>query len=177
MQNKWWIPLLKGVVFIVLGIVALNHPMDALLTLGTYIGYVSLFTGILYLIYSFTKKESQHSSSWYLLEGLLDIVFGLIILSNPAFTVEILPFLVGFWIIFLGITQTAGAFALSKIFPKGKVWLFLLGAISIIFGFIIVNSPVMSGMAITTMLGIFFLAYGITQVFSSFKLKDRDIIL
>ena len=172
MQKNWWIQLLKGILFIVLGILAFYHPEEALLTLGTYIGYVSLFTGILYLYYSFTRKEGQHSSGWYLLEGLLDVVFGLLILSNPAFTIEVLPFLIGFWIIFLGITQLSGAFAVRKIFPTGKIWLFLLGIISVILGLMIVNQPLLSGIGFTTMLALFFIAYGTVQVFSSFKLKN-----
>lgn len=172
MQNKWWIPLLKGIVFIILGVLSLMHPLNALLTLGAYIGYVSIFTGILYFIYYFTNKNEQEFTSWFLLEGLLDIVFGIVILSNPTRTAEVLPLLLGFWIILLGIVQISGGFALGKIYPKGKIWLLILGVLSIIFGFMIVNSPVISGMAITTMLGIFFLAYGGIQIYSSFKLKD-----
>ncbi len=172
MQNKWWIPLLKGIVFIILGILSLIHPLNALLTLGAYIGYVSIFTGILYFIYYFTNKKEQEFTSWFLLEGLLDIVFGVVILSNPTRTAEVLPLLLGFWIILLGIVQISGGIALGKIYPKGKIWLLILGVLSIIFGFMIVNSPVISGMAITTMLGVFFLAYGGIQIYSSFKLKD-----
>ena len=171
-KKHWWVHTLKGILFIILGCIALYYPEDALLTVGLYIGYFMLISGVFYLFALFSNKNQEHTKSWYLIEGLLDVILGLLIVSSPTFTLEILPYFVGFWIIFLGISQISLPFSLGKGFSGIKIWFFILGIISLIFGFMIINSPLISGIELTTMLGIFFIAYGIVQTFTSFKIKN-----
>lgn len=174
MKNKWQVQIIKGVLFVVLGVLAFFYPIEALLNLGLYIGYVSLFTGVLYLFYTITRKEGEHSSGWYLLEGLLDIVFGLIIITNPILTLEVIPFIVGFWVVFLGVIQISVGYALRHIVPVSNVWLLVIGVLSIVFGFLIINAPVISSTAITTLLSIFFICYGVAHIITSLKIKDAQ---
>lgn len=171
-KSHWWVNTLKGILFILLGCIALYHPAEALYTVGLYIGYFMLISGIFYLFALFNKKNRDHSRSWYLIEGLLDVILGGLIISSPAFTVEILPYFIGFWVIFLGISQLSVPFAMGKGFSGMKIWFIILGIISLVFGFMIINSPFISGVQLTVLLGVFFIAYGIVQTFASFKLKN-----
>lgn len=170
--KDWWIHTLKGVLFIIIGGLALYHPEEALLTLGTYIGYFMLISGVFYLFALFSKQNHEHTRAWYLTEGLLDVVLGIIILSSPTLTVEVLPYFIGFWIIFLGISQLAIPFSLANGVSGIKIWFIILGILSLIFGFIIINHPIITGIQLTVILGIFFIAYGLVQTFKSFKLKN-----
>ena len=171
-KKHWWVQALKGILFIILGCISLYHPEEALLTIGLYIGYFMLISGIFYLFALFSSKNQEHTKSWYLIEGLLDVILGFLIVSSPVFTIEILPYFIGFWIVFLGISQISLATTFGKIFSGMKIWFFILGIISLIFGFMIINNPLISGIELTTMLGVFFIAYGIVQTFTSFKLKN-----
>ena len=47
----------------------------------------------------FISRDSLPNWGWGLAGGLFDIIFALILLSNPALTATTLPFVVGFWII------------------------------------------------------------------------------
>ncbi len=171
-KKHWWVNTLKGILFILMGCVALYHPAEALYTVGLYIGYFMLVSGIFYLFALFNKNSRDRSKSWYLIEGLLDVILGILILSSPAFTVEILPYFIGFWVIFLGISQLSLPFVMGEGFSGMKIWFIILGIISLVFGFIIINSPFISGIKLTVLLSIFFIAYGIVQTFASFKLKN-----
>ncbi|CAM1342357.1 HdeD family acid-resistance protein [Tenacibaculum amylolyticum] len=171
-KNHWWVNTLKGILFIIAGVIALYNPAEALYTGGLYIGYFLLISGISYLYALFAKKNNDHSKSWYLIEGLLDVILGLLIITSPTFTMEILPYFVGFWVIFLGISQVSIPSILGKHLGKLKIWFYILGIISLIFGFMIINSPVISGIQLTVLLGMFFIAYGVVQTFASFKLKN-----
>ncbi|MGG8495401.1 HdeD family acid-resistance protein [Tenacibaculum sp. TC6] len=174
-NKHWWVNTLKGILFIIIGCIALYHPGEALYTIGLYIGYFMLVSGIFYLFALFSKKNNDRSKSWYLIEGLLDVILGILIVTSPVLTVTVLPYFIGFWIVFLGISQLSFSFGLDKGFSGIKTWFIVLGIISLFFGFMIINSPLISGIQLTVLLGIFFLAYGIVQTFASFKLKNTSL--
>ena len=175
-NKKWWIPFLKGILLIILGIIAVRRPEGALVTLGLYIGCLSLFTGIMYIFNSLSHREYDRSG-WFLVEGLIDMLFGVILVSNPGITLELLPFMLGFWIIFIGVTQISAGYALKKVIKKNRWMLYALGVLAIISGMLLINASVLVSLAITTFLGIYFITYGIFMVFSSMRLKDKDIAL
>ena len=167
MKNRWWIQLLRGGLFLVLGFIALQNPVGALLTFAVYIGYISLFTGLLYLFYFFTRTKNY----WRLLEAVLDIVVGLLMISNPELTADLFGLLVGMWMLFLGVTQLAGVYTLRQVMPSGKGWGILSGIISIVLGLMIISEPLSAGIAVTVLMGISFTLYGIIQIILSLKNK------
>ena len=53
--KRWWLLMLGGLVFLVLGFVSIAHPMAALLPVVIYIGLAALVSGVLSLIFVFSK--------------------------------------------------------------------------------------------------------------------------
>ena len=113
--------------------------MNAILGIAVYIGVSLLLTGIIQTGASFASRAALPNWGWALAGGLIDILFGFVLLSNPALTAASLPFVVGFWIIVSGIMSFADAFQSRK--EGNSLWgLGMLGGvISILVGYFITN--------------------------------------
>lgn len=169
--KNWWLVTLKGVLYAALGIWIMMTPVASLLGIVLFLGVAIFIAGIFYTIGAISSRKENDQWGWYLVEGVLDIIFGLILMFNPAITMIVLPFLVGFWAIFSGILQIGGAFSLKSL-GLGSWWLVLLGGIlALVLGWVIVWHPIISSMVITIWIGLMLLLVGLMYVIVSFGLK------
>ena len=104
---------------------------------------------------------------WKLAEGMLDVLFGIVLIANPEITAVVIPFMIGFWVMFYGVLVTVNAFSLKKF-----SWaLMLAGILTIILGYIIIFHPIIFGLTISVWVGITLLFVGISNVFFAFDIK------
>ena len=92
--------LIFGLLMILTGIFTWLNPDAALLAIALYLGIVFLLGGISYL-YAFF---SVHSGGLLAL-GLLDIIVGVILMTNLGVTVSSLPILLAIWVLCVGVSQ------------------------------------------------------------------------
>jgi uncharacterized membrane protein HdeD (DUF308 family) len=171
LQKLWWFTLLRGIILVLLAFFVFRHPLNALVGVAVYIGISLLITGIVQTGASFSLRNTVANWGWGLAGGLIDLLFGFVLLSNPAMTAASLPFVVGFWIIVSGIMSLADAFQSRK--EEGSLWGFgmVSGVLSIVIGYFITNNTLMGMLAITTWMGVGFLLAGILNIVIGFKLK------
>ena len=171
-QKLWWFNLLRGIVLLLLAFFVFRHPVNALVGVAIYIGISLLITGLLQTGASIGFRDLFPNWGWILAGGLLDIVFGFVLLSNPALTAATLPFIVGFWIIVSGIMSFADAFQSKK--EGNSLWgLSMLGGVfSVIVGYFIMSNIIVGALTITTWMGIGFAIAGMVNIVIGFKLKS-----
>src|SRR5690242_3297721 len=95
----WWIFLLRGLLFILLGIYMLSSPLRSYMALSFLFGLIIILAGIAELVHAFANRHVK-SWIWHLLVGIIDLVLGFILVSHLAVTMSILPFIVGIWFLF-----------------------------------------------------------------------------
>ena len=171
LQKLWWYTLLRGIILVLLAFFVFRHPVNAILGVAVYVGVSLLLTGIVQTGASFASKGVIPNWGWALAGGLIDILFGFVLLSNPALTAASLPFVVGFWIIVSGIMSFADAFQSRK--EGNSLWgLGMLGgALSVAIGYFIMSNILVGALTITTWMGIGFAIAGIVNIVIGFKLK------
>lgn len=170
-MKYWWLVLIKGIILIFLSFFIFGNPAGTLLGLALYIGISLMVTGVLLIITSISNRESDTQWGWNLAGGILDLIFGFILLSNPAVTATVLPFVVGFWMIFYGITLFVGSFGSKKEGDKNW-WVNLLGGIlTVIVGYIVMSNIITGAIAITFWIGTGFMLFGIVNISIAFKMK------
>ena len=98
-MKNWWLVLLNGIIMIILSFFIFGHPAEALLGLAIYIGIAMLIVGLLLIIYSLSVRKSDNQWGWKLTEGILDAIFGILLLSNPGITAAVFPFVLTWWIL------------------------------------------------------------------------------
>lgn len=180
MKNKvqnWWLRLLKGIVLIILSFFVFRHPIGTLLGLTTIIGVGWMLTGIFMIIASITVRESDDNWGWRLAEGIMDVIFAGILLSNPGITAAVLPFFLGFWLIVNGVTTFSGSFRSKK--EGDSSWgLSLIGGIlTILFGWFVMSDFFAGAVAITIWIGLGLLILGIVNIVLSFRLKKLNAVI
>ena len=160
------------IILVLLAFFVFRHPVNALIGVAIYIGISLLITGLLQTGASIGFKDLFPNWGWILAGGLFDIVFGFVLLSNPALTAASLPFVVGFWIIVSGIMSFADAFQSKK--EGSSLWgLSMLGGVlSVCIGYFIMSNILVGALAITTWMGIGFAIAGIVNIVIGFKLKS-----
>lgn len=166
----WWVLLLKGIILILLAFYVFQYPVGTLVGLALYIGFATLITGF-FLIFASLSGPREENWGWRLAWGIMDVIFGIIMLSSPGISAAVIPFVVGFWVMVSGIFIFVGSFSDKKEGDSGW-WVNLInGLLTILVGYIITNNFVAGAVAITFWIGLGFLLAGIFSVSVSLKLR------
>ncbi len=172
MNKFWWLALLKGVILIILSFYVMRHPVSALISVAIYIGISLLVSGIFEIIAAMTLRSEKPSWGWGLVRGIIDFLFGIMLLSSPIISASSLPFVVGFWILFYGVVAFINSFQ-SRKEGSSYWWVQLLfGILAVIAGYNIANNIVLGALAITSWMGIGFLFAGIANIGIAISLRQ-----
>jgi uncharacterized membrane protein HdeD (DUF308 family) len=170
LKGVWWMFLLKGIIAILFGLLALLGPGVAALSLLMAFGVYALVDGVS-TVWGAVKGRKADGSWWLLaLEGLLGVWIGWMALSRPG---EItLAFLVLFalWAIFGGVLRIITAIRLRKEI-QGEWMMIASGAISVLFGTFLLTQPLAGVLAMMWAVGIFAIIIGVIMVMLAMKAR------
>jgi uncharacterized membrane protein HdeD (DUF308 family) len=168
----WWLVLLRGIAGIVFGILAFVWPGLTLAVLILLYGAYALVDGVFSLIAAFTGAAKPVPTWWLVVVGLAGIAAGLITFFWPGVTALVLIFFIGGWSIAHGIFEIIGAIKLRKEIDN-EWWLILAGALSVIFGLIVIAAPGAGALALVWVIGVYSLVFGILLVGLSLRLRKH----
>ena len=101
-RRSWWLPVLRGVVLLVLGLLMLVQPLWSVQALVWIFGIFALLDGIVTVVQWFANR-SEPGAGWFLLSGLIGIAFGVVVVAWTPGTAQILFYLIAGWVLVLGI--------------------------------------------------------------------------
>jgi uncharacterized membrane protein HdeD (DUF308 family) len=160
---------IRGVIAILLGIVALAMPGPTSLALAIAFGAFAMIDGVMALIAMFDRR-SRLNRGWLALEAAAGIIIGILTFSNPATTVLALTFLIAAWAIVTGVMKIAAAIWLRK--QIRREWLLVLsGIVSILFGGLLAAMPISGIIGLMWAVGIYGLVYGSMLLGLSIRLR------
>jgi uncharacterized membrane protein HdeD (DUF308 family) len=155
LTQKWWAVALRGILAIVLGIVALMFPGATLVSLAVVFGAYAFVSGVLTIVSAFGHRGRE--ASWYVLEGTLGIAVGLVTFFFPGMAAQTLVILIGLWAILMGIFEVSAAFELAISWN----WLLAIaGILSIGFGVVVIAQPVSGAVAVAGLIGLYAMMFG-----------------
>ncbi|MDA3905070.1 MAG: DUF308 domain-containing protein, partial [Bacteroidales bacterium] len=99
--NNQWIIGIQGLIMIIFGIAALVNPEITLKTITRFFGIILLISGVFLVVLS--KSESKNLPVFWLYEGVINIVIGLLFIFIPALVANILVILIGLASLIVGI--------------------------------------------------------------------------
>ncbi|MCB2196727.1 MAG: DUF308 domain-containing protein [Bacteroidetes bacterium] len=157
-----------GILTILFGIIALSIPSITVFALVIYFA-VSILLGSGGLVFlSIKLKDKNPNWTLMLSEGIIGILFGVIILARPELSAVVLITIIGIWSVIMGIIFTGTYFV--KRFPKEIRNLYLFaGILSLLFGFLIVLNPFEGPRAVIILIGLYAITYGIFSVIKNSK--------
>ena len=162
----WWLVLVEGIVVALFGFILLVAPGASLVFLVWLLGIYLLIAGIFRIVGIFLDSSNW---GWKLAGGILSLIAGLAILSNPLWSTTLastwLVILVGF------LAMLQGAAGLVVAFQGGGWGLGALSVLGILLGLFLVINPLMGVATLTLILAIVMLIGGVGAVIQAFRMR------
>jgi uncharacterized membrane protein HdeD (DUF308 family) len=168
----WWLVLLRGIAGIVFGVLAFIWPGLTLITLVLLYGAYALIDGVIALMAAFTGATKPVPTWWLIVVGLFGIAAGLVTFLWPGITALVLIIFIGAWAIAHGVFEIIGAIKLRK--EIDNEWLLILaGAVSVVFGIIVLAAPGAGALGLIWAIGAYSIAFGVLLVGLSLRLRKH----
>ncbi|MDD7886772.1 HdeD family acid-resistance protein [Flavivirga sp. 57AJ16] len=140
--KNWWLFLVLGVLFIVLGIWMYRTPEASYVSLALIFSISIFISGVFSIIFSLSNRKKMESWGWHLVGGLFDLILGTLLILHPQLTIIILPFYMGFWTLFRGIFAIGLSFQFKAVGRPGQFWLLLVGFLAVIIASLLLLKPI-----------------------------------
>ena len=166
--RNWWIPVLRGVVGILFGLLVFAYTRTAIQVFVYLFGAYALLDGVVALALAF---DSSRARGWLVLSGIAGIAAGILTFVYPSITAVALVYIVAAWAIITGIFEIAAAFEWRQVFSD--TWMLgLAGVLSIILGVLLFSSPGAGLLAWAWLIGIYAIVYGVLYIAAGIRLKS-----
>jgi uncharacterized membrane protein HdeD (DUF308 family) len=166
-SDIWWVFLLQGFAGIIIGLMLITEPGATLVALTTVLGFYWLISGVLALVQVFVDRATPWV--WSLLAGLVGILAGLFVLRHPLVAALTVPTVL---VIILGIQGLViGAVQIIGGFKGGGIGPFILGAINVLVGILLLGSPVAAALAVPLVFGVLLLIQGAGLMILAFRVR------
>ena len=149
--KNWWLSLLVGLLYIIVAIYLMFAPLAS---------YVAL--SILFSVSMFVS-------------GLFEIAFALankFLMASPGLSMEVLPFVLAFWLMFRGFSATGYSMDLKRYGTRNWGWYMVFGILAILCSIGVIWQPALGAFTLVYMIAYALLIIGIFRVMLSFELKS-----
>jgi uncharacterized membrane protein HdeD (DUF308 family) len=171
LAQNWWAIALRGVFAIIFGIIALLMPGATMLALVLLFAAYLLVDGIFAIIAAVRAARRQERWGWLIFEGLVDLVTGGIAAVWPLITIVAFALLMGAWAIVTGALLLGASYRLN--IPHGRWLMALAGAISVIWGVLLIIWPLIGALVLTWWMAAYALIFGVAMLVLALRLRSR----
>src|SRR5262245_50299841 len=163
----WWWFLSLGVLWTLFGMFVLSYRVGSLYAVAAFVGVAFLFGGVTQL------AVASRVQSWrwlFIVAGILSVAAGIITFVWPDITLYIVSIFVAWYLIFFGIMHLISALA----GPKVEWWWtqLLLGVAELVLGVWAVRSWQRSLLTLVTLVGVWAIFHGVSEIFAAFSLRE-----
>jgi uncharacterized membrane protein HdeD (DUF308 family) len=170
LSRYWWMTLLRGLFWILFGIVLFARPDISLLSLTLALGVILFIDGVLAVANALSGRKENDDWWVLLLVGLAGIVIGVLTFRNPQATALAVVYYVAIWAIATGLLEIVAAIRLRRQI-EGEVWLALAGIASVVFGGLLIARPGTGALTILWLIAFYAIAFGVVLVLLAFRVR------
>ncbi|MDF2902004.1 MAG: hypothetical protein K0Q62_2063 [Phenylobacterium sp.] len=169
LAQNWWAVALRGVFAIIFALIAFFSPGATLLSLVWVFAAYMLVDGVFGIVSGIRAASNNQRWGLLVLEGILNILVGVIAFIMPGLTVLFFVTLMAVWSLITGVLMIVAAFKLNPEYGRG--WLIFSGIVSVLFGIALLIAPLVGAVVLTWWLGAYALVFGIGLLVLAFKLR------
>lgn len=169
MSENWWLFLVRGILALIFGVVAIVVPIATVITLAIIFGVYAIIDGVMALA-SAVRGDSKMPRWWLIIVGLAGLVAGILAIVWPGITALLLIAFIGAWAVVRGVFEIIGAISLRR--EIDNEWMLILGgALSVLFGVFVLLAPGAGAIALAWLIGIAAILLGVTLCGLAFRLR------
>jgi len=162
--------LFRGIAAIVFGVLTLVWPKLTVLALVVLFGIFAIISGIS-VVAAALQNRDVHGWGVFLFEGILWLLVGVVALVWPGVTALSFLYLLAAWAVITGILELVAPLSFPMSGGRG-VLMVLSGLVSIVFGIVIAVQPVAGLLAVTWLIGIYAIVFGILHLVAYFEARS-----
>ncbi|KSW29801.1 HdeD family acid-resistance protein [Cellulomonas sp. B6] len=171
LRTMWWLPVLRGVLLLLLGLLLLAQPAASVAAIVWLFGVFAMVDGVVAVVQGLANRGVP-GWTWWVVEGLAGLAVGVVVVLWPGPTARVLFFLLAAWLLVLGVISIIAAVALSRARDAGWHWPLAFGLVCTLFGVLLVARPQVSLALFGVVLGLFAFAGGALNVVSGFAVRS-----
>lgn len=168
-RRTWWVFLIGGIASVAFGLLALVSPGAALFVLAVFFAAYVLVDGAANIWGALANRDKD---GWWiiLLFGIAAVLAGGYALLNPPVSMLVFVYVVSFIALFIGVSWLYLGFRIRKEIPNEWI-LYLAGAVSALFGVLILVNPVEGGVSVVYMIAFWALVVGALRIWFAFRVR------
>ncbi len=172
-HRHWWVMLIIGILSILCGIWVFRNPVESYFALAVYFSIMFIFYGIGEIINAFANQRYRNWG-WGLAVGILDLLVGFLLIGNLAWAADLLPFVAGFMLMFVGISFIGQSGQMKSLHLSHWGWVLTGGILTLIFAFLIIFHPLFGIFNLIVWTGLAFIFGGLSAVLYAISLKRPE---
>lgn len=170
--KNWWLSLILGILYVVVALSLMFSPFSGYAALGILFSIFMLFSGLLEISFAVSNRKTVSSWGWYLTGGIIDVILGFYLIAYPMLSMEVIPFIIAFWLMFRGFSLFGYSMDLKRYGTKDWGWYIAFGILAIICSLIILWQPAVGALYAVYMISFAFLIIGFFRIMLAFELKN-----
>lgn len=167
-KNSWWVLMILAILSVILGLYAVFFPGATMEFFIIFFGALLITGGVIGAIRSFVGDKMF--SGFSLALGVIAFVAGLLIVLHPVAFAGILVYLIA---IILLIKSLLSLRLATNTKNGTEAWLIISGVLGIIASILLFVSPVVGGLAVLLLLGIYLIVFGIISIIDLISARKK----
>jgi uncharacterized membrane protein HdeD (DUF308 family) len=176
-KGMWWLVLLRGILAIVFGVVALLAPGAALTAIAIVYGAYAVVDGIAAIAHAVRVRSTNPRWGWLLAGGVASVLAGLVALVLPglvgAFGGLVVLWTIVIWAVISGVMGLRSAAGASS--GRAKTWGIVAGVLSLVFGVIlavaVIITPGATLLSLIWTAGVWAIIFGVVLVVTAIQVR------
>ena len=171
LRTHWWVPLVRGLLAIVFGIVLFALPITAVSTFVIIFGAFAFADGAMTIVQALRFAQPGSGRWWVTIaQGAVGIVIGVIAFVYPGLTATTLGLLIALWAVVTGIFEISTAIRLRRSLPN-ELFLIIAGVLSVAVGLLLAVFPLGAVIGAIYLIAIYAFVSGFALIGLAFRLR------
>ncbi|NIG52161.1 HdeD family acid-resistance protein [Chitinophaga sp. Cy-1792] len=113
-SENWGVFLLSGIIGLILGVLTIINPFATGAALIYLVAFWAIVAGLFEIVIAIRLRKIITGEGWYILGGVITILFGILLISKPVAAAITLTWIFGFYAIVSGIMLISLSLRLRK---------------------------------------------------------------
>jgi uncharacterized membrane protein HdeD (DUF308 family) len=110
-QHRIWLGI-AGLLYVVIGVVLIRH-------LHLTVAFIGLIVGLTWIVQGLSAMfggigGSREGRGWWIFFGIVSLIAGIVVVSDPISSITVLAVLIGIWFIVMGLFEVIAAFIIRR---------------------------------------------------------------
>ena len=172
MSNVFKSSILGSISMAILGILLIFYSAQTIITISYVIGAILIAIGVIAILKFINDYNAKTKNELDIVYGIVSVILGIIVISNPEGIASIIPFVVAVFIIISSATKLQYSLELKK--DDNELWksTMIISIITMLCGILLIFNPFKGAVMFIRVVGILILVYALLDLASTIAIRN-----